>query len=232
MFRLGRGICAVPRKHGAHPDRITSYPHYSSIINLTITMPTPIKHIPRFEKQNNISINVYILEKSGRKTFNVVPTYLTKMKQGKHVNLLLIQNEEGDDDGFKPRFHYVWIKHLSRLVSLQPSKHHGQKQFCNRCLHCSTTKQRLADHIVCRITMNDCKVRLPSTEQANLQFKNEESVPFMVYADLECLLVPVKNNKQEHIPYNIGYSVKCSYDDSLSFYRSYCGEDCQQWVAR
>jgi len=37
---------------------------------------------------------------------------------------------------------------------------------------------------------------------------------------------------QEHEPYSIGYYVKCSYDDSLSYYRSYRGKDCIRWFTQ
>lgn len=34
------------------------------------------------------------------------------------------------------------------------------------------------------------------------------------------------------MPFSVGYYVKCSYDDSLSFYRSYTGLDCMQWFVK
>ncbi|XP_072403272.1 uncharacterized protein [Diabrotica undecimpunctata] len=64
-------------------------------------------------------------------------------------------------------------------------------------------------------------------------FKNKVKVPFIVYADLETVLKPTDDPKkpQEHIPAAVGYYFKCSYDDSLSFYRSYRGKDCMEWFA-
>ncbi|GJQ80609.1 hypothetical protein Trydic_g4983 [Trypoxylus dichotomus] len=62
---------------------------------------------------------------------------------------------------------------------------------------------------------------------------NKEPTPFVIYADLECSLAPTQSDQKihDHIPYSIGYYVKCSYDDSLSFYRSCRGEDCREWFA-
>ena len=37
---------------------------------------------------------------------------------------------------------------------------------------------------------------------------------------------------QEHVPFSVGYYVKRSYDDSLSFYRSYTGPVCMQWFVK
>lgn len=34
---------------------------------------------------------------------------------------------------------------------------------------------------------------------------------------------------QKHVPYSAGYYFKCTYDDSLSFYKSYRGLDCMEW---
>ncbi|CAH1106059.1 unnamed protein product [Psylliodes chrysocephalus] len=62
-------------------------------------------------------------------------------------------------------------------------------------------------------------------------FKNKERVPFIVYADLESVLNPMedKNIYQQHVPAAVGYYFKYSYDDTISFYRSYRGSDCMQW---
>lgn len=73
-------------------QRVSKYPHYSKVVNLKdIVFPMTIHQIPRFEKQNYVSINVYILKKA-RNDFISLPTYLAKKKRYKHVNLLLIQN--------------------------------------------------------------------------------------------------------------------------------------------
>ena len=45
-----------------------------------------------------------------------------------------------------------------------------------------------------------------------------------MYADFECVLEPVQDSKrvyQRHKPFSVGYFVKCSYDASLSEYKSY-----------
>lgn len=125
------------------PQRVNKYKLYQQELNLTgIQFPMTLKQIPRFETQNKISVNVYILEfKNGK--FNVVPSFLTKTKQSTHVNLLMIHDfydsiDDANEDinNCSPiKYHYVWIKNLSRLVSTQLSKHNGKKFICDRCLH-------------------------------------------------------------------------------------------------
>jgi len=85
-----------------------------------------LTQIKKFENQNNISINVYCIEK--KKEFLILPIRLTKKKMEKHVNLLYVQND--DDVG-----HFAWIKNLSHLVSSQLSKHNGKKYFCDRYVY-------------------------------------------------------------------------------------------------
>lgn len=53
---------------------------------------------------------------------------------------------------------------------------------------------------------------------------NGERAPFIVYADFECLIKPSEDDgrtPQIHEAFSVGYYVKCSFDDSLSYYRSY-----------
>lgn len=42
-----------------------------------------------------------------------------------------------------------------------------------------------------------CKVLLPkNAEDSSLEFENKERVSIFVYANIECMLKPVKNNDQ------------------------------------
>jgi len=46
------------------PEWESSYPHYSTVLNLKdIEFPMTLNQIKKFENQNNISINVYCIEK-------------------------------------------------------------------------------------------------------------------------------------------------------------------------
>ena len=73
-----------------------------------------------------------------------------------------------------------------------------------------------------------------------MQFKNyehKEKVPFIVYADFECILVPVNSPPantqvvQRHEPFSVGYYVHCSYDTRLCRYEAYCGPNHAKWFA-
>ena len=163
---------------------------------------------------------------------------MTAEKQEKHVNLLLIENyyiedededeEEDDDEIAEYKFHYVWIKNLSRLVRKQISSHKTKSWICDRCLHFFWSQEKLEAHeIDCR-DVNKCKITLPRNNNIDniLKFKNttyKNRVPFVVYADFECLLEPVESDRayEHHKAFSIGYFIKCSYDDTKSEYKSY-----------
>jgi len=105
-------------------ERESSYPHYSTVLNFkNIEFPMTLNQIKKFENLNDISINVYCIEKE--KELSILPIRLTEKKMDKHVNLLYVQND--DNVG-----HFVWIKNLSRLVSSQLNKHKNKKYFCDQ----------------------------------------------------------------------------------------------------
>jgi len=110
-----------------HSEQKYSYPHYTSVLNLKdIEFPMTLTQIKKFENQNNISINVYCIEK--KEELSILPIRLADRKMNKHVNLLHVQND--DDVG-----HFAWIKNLSRLVSSQLSKYGHKKYFCDRYVY-------------------------------------------------------------------------------------------------
>ncbi|KYN10054.1 hypothetical protein ALC57_17743, partial [Trachymyrmex cornetzi] len=163
-------------------DRESSYPHYTTVLNFqNIEFPITLKDVTKFERLNDVSINVYVIEG---------------------------QN--------------------------------GQKYICDRCLHYFHSNEKLQLHIVDCQRINDCAIRLPSNDDKWLNFNNynrRKRVPFVVYADLECILKKTDSDQDEstltyqyhHQVFSIGYYVRCSYDNSLSKYRFRRDPDCVLW---
>lgn len=86
-----------------------------------LEFPVTLNQMPKFEKPNNISINVYCLELVKEK-FVVVPIRLTKSKEYRHVNSWIVQGkysvklndfqnlpDDNDNDGENSKYHYVYI---------------------------------------------------------------------------------------------------------------------------
>ncbi|XP_071056904.1 uncharacterized protein [Onthophagus taurus] len=231
------------------PQRISSYPDYreTELKFDCVTFPVPIRDIPKFEEENNISINVYGINSwyNGEKMVDdIVTVCICKQKRERHVNLLVVSDNFGNN-------HYCWIKNLSRLINTQSSTHEHQRYICEGCLQYFSTEDKLVRH-----QMDDCKkvkATVPSEqikvnkfghlEKENvLQFEGFEKkmkVPFVVYADFEAILKPLTpeegkvydDNKPytarcfEHEPYAFAYYIKCAYDDNLSKFRIYRGRN-------
>lgn len=218
-----------------NPQRISHYKSFVEELSFAgIEFPMKIKDIRKFEVLNDISVNVYIL-KMHRKKFEVSPCFVTTEKRERHVNLLLIQDKYVDENGVDeqtelnsapPKYHYVWITSLSRLVGSQASNNEHKTYHCERCLHFFYEERKLLAHENDCKSVNKCRINLPSEKDKILKFENHhhnEKVPIIIYADFECLLNPTGNEYafQVHEAYSIGYYIKCSFDSTLSGYKSY-----------
>ena len=97
-----------------------------------IEMPMELKDIPRFEKQNNISVSLYGWKKARiNKDKEVEPGYAYTLRIAEdvklnHVNLLMI----GDEVKY-----YCWVKNFSRLVSAQYTGAKVEHAYCRFFLH-------------------------------------------------------------------------------------------------
>ena len=143
-----------------HTCRVSNYEKHEHSLNVTgISYPVKQTDIPKFEKQNEISINLFGFEKE------LFPIQITKSRYEKHVNLLVFSS-----DG---KSHYCWIKNFSRLLATQKScsnKHF----FCDYCLHGFTTENLLVGHRpYCQIHGAQ-KVVLPSKDEKGQSFTGHD----------------------------------------------------------
>lgn len=217
--------------------------------------PIKLKDISKFETLNNISVSVYGLEKEFKNNkikYEIVgPLRYAPKKLRYHVNLLLITEDCGENHHCRKeciKSHYCWIKNFSRLVSSQVSLHEHRKYFCDGCLMYFSSEKSLLQH-----QSNDCNHVYTTTPSNNfridkfgksvpeniLKFENFEKqlkVPFVVYADFESILKPFDtcepnpaksftNKTFSHEPFSFAYLIKCSFDDSLSKFVLYRGQN-------
>lgn len=72
-----------------HPERVANYIQYENTLNfLGIDFPVTFSKVEKFEKQNNLSINVF-----GYEDGQIFPLYLTKMGNNcTEMNLLYLSN--------------------------------------------------------------------------------------------------------------------------------------------
>ena len=91
------------------------------------------------------------------------------------------------------RWHYLAIKSLKALFRGTTSNHH-EDFYCLNCFHSYSTLNKLKKHK--RICNNHdyCRIDMPKENEKIKYLPGEKSLkaPFIVYADLECLLEKVQ----------------------------------------
>ena len=196
--------------------RVSQYVQYEKELQTdTLDFPTPLSQIPRFEKNNKISVNVFGLENN-----EVYPLQITQSRgMSHHVNLLLISKGEVR--------HFCLIRNLSRLLG-DRTAHKAQTFYCNYCLHGYSSENLLQEHIPYCSPNGPQKLSFPkSEEQQWVRFNHinkQLGVPFVIYADLESFVEPISTCKpdtskpfthayQKHEPSGFCYLVKCTSDE-------------------
>ena len=204
----------------ANPNRLSHYKSQEHKIKTQgiLTYPVDLLQIPHFEKVNQISINVFGLEDEESDNKSIVPLYHTKVKSNKQVNLFLYKG------------HYCTIKNLSKLLAYR-TKHDGATYYCHYCLHGFSSKERLAQHTTCRPIDQayQPEENLPNFSHVQFKnFKNKLRVPFVVYADLECLQVPDPDDDKirHHVPSGICLLLVSQHPKVKNRLKLFHGKDC------
>ncbi|CAG2215764.1 unnamed protein product [Mytilus edulis] len=193
-----------PAKRDA--ERVWKYKEHTSSLNFdTIMFPVKLADIPKFEKQNEISINVFGFNKG-----EVFPIHISKHRFEQHVNLLMISDNK--------KSHFCWIKNLNRLLGDQKSSEH-KHFYCPYCLHGFTKERILNNHLPYCQTHGPQKIELPTEDNKWLHYKDirkQLKVPYVIYADFECLQEPIVDSNEcdqktkkttKHIPCGFAYKV-------------------------
>ena len=114
------------------------------------------------------------------------PVYSSDQKFEVCMDLLLMSVE--------CKSHYVYIKDFDRFM-FSKTENKSKKCFCRCYLQCFSSKKILIEHRTDCLVIN-CKqsVKLKS---GTIKFKNyckKLPVPFMIYADFECILKKVQSD--------------------------------------
>ena len=139
------------------------------------------------------------------------------------------------------KWHYLAVKNLPGLLKGITSTH--EKDFyCLNCFHSYRRKNKLESHKKICENHDYCHVEMPTKDNNIIIYNHGEKsmkVPFIIYADLECLLEKMStciNNPNESSTIKInkhtpsGYSIftSCSFDESRNKLNYYRGKDCMK----
>ena len=139
------------------------------------------------------------------------------------------------------KWHYIAVKSLSTLLNGITSNHNGDF-YCLNCFRAYTIKNKPEAHKKIWKNHDYCHVEMPNEDNKIIKYnQGGKSIksPFIIYADLECLLEKIStcyNNPQKsstteinkHTPSGYSLFTHCSLDKTKNKLDYYRGEDCMK----
>ena len=194
--------------------------------------PPTNKDWRKFELNNEIALNILDVPHNTRK-IQVAHKSKNNLTCDKQVILLMIT------DGQK--WHYLTVKNSSGLLRRITSTH-KEDFYCLNCFRSYRTRNKLEAHKKICENHNYCNVEMPTKDNNIIKYNQGEKsikLPFVIYADLECLLEKMstcQNNPNESSTTEInkyipsGYSIftHCSFDKTKNKLNHYRGKDCMK----
>ena len=115
-------------------------------------------------------------------------------------------------------YHYVLILNLLKLVAkINGKEHRDRNHLCRNCLHICSSAELLRTHQTTCIEKVSVQITMPEPSKNKLKFENYTArwfSPFVIYLDLESLIVPIstaKNNPSISGTVAIEKHEPCSY---------------------
>ena len=216
-----------------HLERISKIKPFIDQYNWKdIEFPPTRKDWRKFELNYKIALNnLYVLHNT--KKIQVAYRSKNNLSCDKQIILLMITDGE--------KWHYLTVKNLSGLLRGITSNHCGDF-YCLKCFRSYRTKSKLELHKKICENRDYCHVEMPTEGNNIIKYNHGEKsmkVPFVIYADLECLLEKMStrmNNPNESYTTEIikntpsGYSIftSCSFGQSKNKLNYYRGKDCMK----
>ena len=183
-------------------------------------------------KNGIIALNMLYIPHSTKK-IQVAYKSKNNLTYDKQIILLMIT------DGKK--WHCFTVQTISRLFKGITSNHYGDF-YCLNCFHSYRTKNKLEAHQNICENHDFCHVEMPTKDNNIIKYNHEEKsmkLPFLIYADLECLLEKMstcQNNPNKssttkinkHTPSRYSIFTSCSFDESKKKKNYYRGDDCMK----
>ena len=197
-----------------------------------IDFPSTSKDWKKFESNNEIALNIRYVPHNTRKIHIAYKSRHNLIRE-KQLILLMISNGQN--------WHYLEVKNLSGLLRGITSTH-KENVYCLNCFHSNRTENKLeAQKKICE-NHEYCNVEIPTKNNNTIKYNHGEKsikLPFVIYADLECLLEKMstcQNNPNElsttkinkHKPSGYSLFTHCSFDNSKNKLNYYRGEDCMK----
>ena len=141
-------------------------------------------------------------------------------------------------------YHYVLILYLLKLVAkINGKERRDRNHLCRNCLHICLSAELLRTHQPTCLEKDSVQITMPEPSKNTLKFENCTArwfSPFVIYLDLESLIVPIstaKNNPSISRTVAIEKHEPCSYclieiereNPEPVHLDVYTGPDCMTW---
>ena len=233
-FQYATTLALNFNKINKDPQRISKIKPFINNYNCNdINFPTAEKDWNKFELNNkDVALNIQYVPFNTKK---IEIAYKSKYNLVRDNQIILLMISNGEN------WHYLAVKSLSRLLRGITSNHDGD-YYCLNCFHSYRTENKLNAHKKVCENNEYCNIEMPSPKNNLIKYNQGEKslkLPFVIYADLECILKKVdtcQNNLHlssttkinQHIPSGYSIYTSCSFDkynNKLSYFR---GEDCMR----
>ena len=216
-----------------HLERISKIKPFINQYNWKdIDFPPTNKGWRIFELNNEVALNILYIPHNTKK-IQVAYKSKNNLTCDKQVILLMITNGE--------KWHYLTVKNLPRLLRKITSTH-KEDFYCLNCFRSYRTRNKLESHKKICENHNYCNIEMPTKDNNIIKYKQGQKsikLPFVVYADLECLLEkmstcqnnPNKSSTTEinkHTPSGYSIFTHCSFDQLKNKLNYYRGKDCMK----
>ena len=216
------------------PQRISKIKPFIDEYNWKdIDFPSAGKDWKIFELNNkSIALNILYVPHNTKK---IHIAYKSKHNLIREKQVILLMITDGQ------KWHYLAVTKLSSLLRGITSNNH-EDFYCLKCFHSFRTRNKLEKHKKICENHDYCNVEMPNENNKIIKYnEGEKSMksPFIIYADLECLLEKMStcyNNPEEsstakinkHTPSGYSLFTHCSFDKTKNKLDCYRGEDCMK----
>ena len=169
------------------------------------------------------------------KTGKIHLAYKSKYNLTREKQVIILMITDG------AKWHYTAITRLSGLLRGVTGNNNGDF-YCLNCFHVCRTENKLETHKKLYENHDYCPVEMPNEDNKIIKYnQGEKSIksPFIIYADLECLLEKIStcyNNLEEsstteinkHTPSGYSLFTHCSFDKTKNKLDYYRGDNCME----
>ena len=191
-----------------------------------IAFPSTSKDWRKFKLNNEIALNILYVPHNAKK-IHIAYKSRYNLTREKQVILLMISNGEN--------WYYLIVKNLAGLLKGMASNH-KEAFYCLNCFCTYSTKNKLEAHKKICENHDYCHVEMPTKDKNRIKYNQGEKsikLPFVIYADLECLLekiITCQNNPKEsstteinkHTPSGYSLFTHCSFYKYKDCMKKFC----------